>query len=436
MNTIHVENIMNKLVTSGYAGKISIIPGRILCFLAVLIFSGQCAAQERPYADTVTGRQRPELDPLGMRTAGFSLFPSVDLTARADDNIFAKDSQEQDDVISIIEPEISIRSNWNVHALNVRLGSSIGRYADNSDENYEDYNIGVNGEIDILHATRLRLAAGYAQGHVDRNSPNDIDGIEPTILDIATVSAVFEHTINRITAHLGATVERRDYDDVDGATGRINNDDQDRDEASADVRLSYELYPYNEAFIRFAVDKTDYDQRLDDNGVNRSAEDYRIEIGSDFRLSGIIIGDFFIGRLYREFDGASLEAIEAFTAGGELAWIATGLTTVNLSLLREIQETVVGTSSGILVTEAELAVDHELLRNVLLAANAVFRKDDFKSSSREDDYHKYGLGVTYMMNRNLYLSLNYDFVDRDSSSAGGVDDFTNNRISLTLRLQK
>jgi uncharacterized protein (PEP-CTERM system associated) len=205
---------------------------------------------------------------------------------------------------------------------------------------------------------------------------------------------------------------------------------------SGNVRLSYEFYPYNKAFIRFTADKTDYDERLDDNGVSRSADGYQIDIGSNFRISGILFGEFFIGSLNRDFDDPSLKSIEAVSAGGGLSWIPTGLTTINLSFLREIQETIVSTNSGILVTEAELAIDHELLRNVLLRANAIIRKDDFKGSSREDDYHEYGLGTTYMMNRNLYLSLKYDFVDRDSNSAGGVDDFRNNRVSLTLRLQK
>ncbi len=412
------------------------LPGLALLFLAGFLFSTTGTAQETPYAETVKSRDRPELDPLGMPAGGFRLYPSVEVTENYVDNIFAENTDEADDLITILKPEVTARSNWNRHALNFRAGSSIGRYADNSDEDYEDYQLGVNGEIEIQRSSHLFLAVRYARHHIERDSPNDDNGLEPTIFDVASASAAFDYRINRVTVRLETGVEQRDYDDVNGISGEINNDDRDRDIVSGAVRLSYELYPHNSAFIRLSAAQTAYDERLDDNGVNRSSEAYQVDIGSDFRFSGILFGAFFIGALNRDFDSSSLDSIEAVSAGGVLTWVPTGLTTVNLTLYRETRETIVGTSSGILSTRAGLEVDHELLRNLLLSADARVQRDDFKGNAREDDYLGFGLAATYMMNRHLYLSLAYDYEDRESNIAGGVEDFKENRIAVTLRLQK
>lgn len=408
---------------------------RFLVFFTAVLSCAVSMAEERVYGETVLSRERPELDPSGIPAGGFRLYPSMDLSEEYDDNIFADNSNAQDDAITLIKPGIAARSDWNTHALNFQADSIIGRYADNPDEDYEDYHAGIEGEIEIRRYSHLYLDAGYEKSHVKRDSPNDENGIEPTVFDVASASAAFEQKINRITGRLEFSAERRNYDDVDGTSGEINNDDQDRDEATASLRLAYEFYPHNEAFVRVSSGTADYKQRLDDNGVNRNSDGYQVDIGSDFRFSGVLFGQFFIGKLSRNFDDAALDSIKAISTGGQLTWIPTGLTTVNLSVSRETQTTIVDNNSGILSTRADLVVDHELLRNLLLRASAGTQNDQFEGDGREDDYLNLGFAATYMMNRNLYLSLDYEYENRDSNSAGGVDDFRRNSLAFTLRLQ-
>jgi uncharacterized protein (PEP-CTERM system associated) len=106
---------------------------------------------------------------------------------------------------------------------------------------------------------------------------------------------------------------------------------------------------------------------------------------------------------------------------------------VTFALERDIAETIVENTAGILETGGSVEVDHELLRNLLLNARLAARDDDFKGTSRNDDYLRFGLGAKYLMNRNLYLTMGYDYLDRDSNAAG--EDFTDNRFLVGIRGQ-
>ena len=99
----------------------------------------------------------------------------------------------------------------------------------------------------------------------------------------------------------------------------------------------------------------------------------------------------------------------------------------------EIEETTVGGASGRFVTAFGLRVDHELLRNLILGARINYANQDYEGISREDDVFGGGLNALYMMNRNFQLRAGYSYRERDSDAPG--EDFSENLLSLGLRLQ-
>ena len=59
--------------------------------------------------------------------------------------------------------------------------------------------------------------------------------------------------------------------------------------------------------------------------------------------------------------------------------------------------------AGYLASSVAAGVDHELLRNLLLNANAGYENDFFQGVSRTDAVFSAGAGIRYLLNRNLYL---------------------------------
>lgn len=394
--------------------------------------------QENFRPETVTTRIRPELDPIGLGIGGFRSFPQVTLLERYNDNIFAVDRGEESDFITVIKPDLALESGWSNHALNLRADATIGRYADNNDENYEDFTIGTNGRLDFTATNQLSLGASYSRLHEARDSPDDVEGIEPTIYKIGSVFTTYKHKFSRLSVEAGATFDQIDFDDVDrltdtGSTETIENDGRDRDEVEGVIQLNYELLPQYTAFLRGAINSRDYDGRV--NGIDRSSNGYEVNVGTDLFFSGVMFGELFFGFLRQDPDDPVLDTIDGISGGLSLTWLPTGLTTVTASVTREVDETIVGVASGILSTEAEIVVDHELLRNLLLKLNVSYIDDEFEGVDRDDQYIKVGFGAKYLMNRYLNLFLQYDYVERDSNSTGGFNDFTQNVGLVGIVLQ-
>ncbi len=69
-------------------------------------------AQEPQPNVPVQERPRPAFDPLGIRLGNFLVFPRLEVTETYNSNVFADPDDEEDDLITVVEPTVSVRSNF------------------------------------------------------------------------------------------------------------------------------------------------------------------------------------------------------------------------------------------------------------------------------------------------------------------------------------
>lgn len=404
----------------------------LLTLAGTASFSSVATAQDNR-TTTVKGRARPELDALGVRQGGFLLFPAVVVGMDYNDNIFAVQDNANEDHIFGAEPELRVSSDWNRHALNFFGQGQVVRLVSNEQENFEEYNLSADGQVDIRRDTNVTFGAGYQLDSEERGSVDDANGTEPTEVVVKTLDAGLYNRWNRVAVNVDGSFAQRDFDDVPTSTGSVNNDDRDRNEYLLELRAGYEIVPQYEAFIKLIGTSVDYDDATDDAGVNRDSDGYEIRLGARIDISGKLFGDVFISYIERDFDADTLQDIEEVSGGVNLTWNATQLTTVVGSITRGIDETTLGSAGGNVQTAVNASVDHELLRNLILSGNLGVSRDEFDGTDREDDYIRGGISAQYMLNRYLYFNLGYDYTDRDSSTAGA--DYDRNRISARVKVQ-
>ncbi len=116
-------------------------------------------------------------------------------------------------------------------------------------------------------------------------------------------------------------------------------------------------------------------------------------------------------------------------------WFPTELTTVNLNGSRTIEDPVDAGSQAYISTNLSAGVDHELLRNVLLSAQASYGKDNYETINRDDKRTGFNASATYLMNRNVGLILTYTYLKQDSSGAARGASFNDNKIAASVALQ-
>jgi len=406
-----------------------------------LVRDQRAVVRPRPdRGETVTNRPRPELDPLGARAGGFLIHPGLELREVYDTNIFASDNDEKGDFITLVRPLLDIVSDWNNHAFDLNANATIGRHADQGEEDFEDFAVGANGRVDITQRANLRAGVSYNRLHEGRGSPDDVrrEGgsppVEPTVFDVGSVFLTYQQWLGRFLLELDGAADQLDYDDVRTENGgTIINDDRDRAIIAGGLKLGFEFLPGYTAFVRGAVDHRRYDNLDVLTVLDRDSEGYLIELGTDLDLTGVLFGDVAIGYRSQDYDDPRLDTVGDVTGRASLTWTPTGLTTLSASITREIIETTVDGASAIFETAGYAVLDHELLRNLLLQARVSVVGDDFQGIDRSDTYIRAGFGANYLMNRYVRLELSYDHLDRSSDAQS--QDFVDDTIALGVWVQ-
>ncbi|HYC02359.1 MAG TPA: outer membrane beta-barrel protein [Azospirillaceae bacterium] len=403
---------------------------RILALTAAILAStagGALAQDGRDARGTaVDRRSNPDFSPLGVRAGAFLIRPSVTVAGQYDDNVFADERNTIDDYVLVVQPRLTAGTNWGRHALNFRTGGEFARFQDFGSEDYDDYYIGGDGRLDIGVDYAATAGANYARKHEERGSPNDVRGREPVEFDQTNLSLGLSKGVTRITGRVRFDYAGYDFDDVRGiGNAEIDQDNRDRDTYGTAARVGYEFQPGLATFVEGGYNWVRYDRdSLRDN------EGYRLTAGAAIDLGGITSGEIFAGYRSQQYDNPAFSNNNGFAFGGNLLWRPTGLTSVRLSLVNEVAETIEAGSSGFTANSIGVEVDHELLRNVLLSADVRYTSNDYKSSVREDDVWSYGAGARYLVNRNFSVGADWRRTDRASNLLGA--DFDRNVFTVRV----
>lgn len=383
---------------------------------------------------SVRERARPGYDPVGVRAGAFTVFPEASITGTFDDNIFATDTSTESDFITTLAARVSAVSNWSRHALNLRAGLSQQLYAENTDEDRFDWDVGADGQVDITRDTSFEAGLNYAQLHEDRSAPNAIGlASEPTEYSLFAADVALNHRFNRITSRVGATYADYDYDTVPlVGGGALNQDFRDREQYTQFVRLGYDVSPDTNLYVQGTLNQREYDQKPPAVALNRDSDGYAVVGGADFRLTNLAQGGVYAGYQSQEFDDPTLSDIDGLAYGANIDWYVTPLTTIRLEAASTIEETITAGASGFTDSSVGLRIDHELMRNIIIGGSASFSNQDFEGVVRDDDTIRAGASVDYLLNSNLSLRLGYNYTDRDSTVP--TLDFTRNEVGLTLNV--
>jgi hypothetical protein len=398
---------------------------------------------------TVLQRPRPELDPLGVHIASFFLYPKVDLDNFFEDNVFATGSGRRSDFVTVVAPQLDLKSDWSSHAIELQAGASAGNYLRTSTENFADYYASASGRLDISRFLAASGSAGFEHLHEFRDSPDsDITAKTPVEYNQTTASLGLTNSGLRIGYAFNFTFLRDEFQNNNTAAGTpIIESQRNLNTYIGNARVSYEFAPRYSAFTRFSVNRRDYDSSSLNvvNGVvhSRDSQGFRLDVGTTIDLGGVTFAEVYIGYLKQDYDDSFYGTVDGIDAGARVVWNVTQLTSITFLGDRRVQDAnSLATSGpslilspGYLRSNVGVTVDHELLRNVLLNARVNYQNDDYQGIDRTDDRIDAGAGARYQLNRNFYVGGSYTYSKRSSAGAAAGADFTRNLILLRLGAQ-
>lgn len=416
----------------------------VLLSLVVLLLPNICTA----YDDVVRGqgvtqRARSQYSPLGIRIGGFILSPRLVIRGEYEDNVYKRSGNlKQHDYILHVDPSLTLKSNWNRHAVAISANGNITYHDRYKNEDWQDFRVNAKGRYDILNGSFVGGNIRFSRQHEGRGSADSTIGLkEVTRLHMISGDISGQHQINRMRIAVSNNSQYIYYEDSQFRNGRtLNNSDRDRFQNNTTLTLNYKINERYEGFVRGSYDFREYDDKKDDLGVDRSSDGYKAEAGINIELSNKLEGDIFAGYKRQDYAEGSVKGI---SGGFGLQWFPTGITTVSTKLSRSIEETILNRYLGSFRTNISLRVDHELLRNTLLnvhvgySNNAYERRNNnnLDNTDREDKTYSLGFGGKYLFTRNLYVKGDYTWTRKDSNIQNDGRDYENNKVYITIGIQ-
>ncbi|MDE2110388.1 MAG: outer membrane beta-barrel protein [Alphaproteobacteria bacterium] len=369
--------------------------------------------------------------PIGMRMGGFRLFPTLDVTANYDNNIYRTQTATRDDYYFLENPGFTLQSQWGRHQLDLFGAFNAYQYASLTSENHNDWNIGGNGRLDVVRGIDLAGGGSYGVLHEARTSPDQPGFAKtPTEFAMSQANAVLEYHPYHFGFSVGGTYARYDYNPTTLiGLPSLNNADRNRDEYVGYAKGSYEFSPGYAMFVQGNYRDVGYDLLIDRNGARRANNGYSVNAGLEMLVTDIVKGQIFVGYLDQHYH-APLVNVKGFNFGANVDWSASPLWTFHLAASRTLNGTTIAGASAEDDRMVRLGVDYSILRNVMIQAHFSYNDSVFNGSPREDKYPEAGIGVNYLMNSLMTATLAYAHQERNSSISG--QGFTDNTVSVGL----
>ncbi|RYZ13328.1 MAG: hypothetical protein EON61_07380 [Alphaproteobacteria bacterium] len=408
-------------------------PKQLLLTTALVgVIAPAAAAQENPFLrgrhTAVTERAQPEFDPEPLRAGAFVIDANILGAVEFNDNVYAQETNKVDDTIIRVRPEVIARSNWSVHALTVGATVDHRQFTGEDSETATDYNLFANGRLDVTRNFSFTGNAATGQTTEARYEPGSQFAPEPAHDKYVTADIGASYRSDRLLLQGQVGASQHNYQDF--------YPQRDFDETFVGGRVSYAISPDVAVFADVRQAELDYD---DTALINRDGTQTSLRAGVNFELSAPFRGEIAVGQVNDKRDAPGSEDAKSASVDAAVEWFPTQLTTVTFRGFAGITDPGIQEALSADTQRYSVRVDHELLRNILLHAEAGFGTYKYNASplfptyDRQDDFTDVNIGGAYKLNKNARVEAGYTFHNRDSSGVGATS-LDQNVFSVGLRL--
>lgn len=331
----------------------------------------------------------------------------------------------------------TLTSDWSRHQLTV---TSEGAWQKNiSGEGEEQPSFKIDGDLrlDLSRDTVGHITGGYNFYREDTDDPDAIaNADQQSDVQEFTGGASIEHDFGILRGTAAVALSRSIYSDAELSNGTtVSMSDRNQTTGTVRGRIGYELSPALIPFIEASVGKTNYDERTDSSGYQRSGDSYGAKGGVQVDMGEKLKGEVAVGYATADFDDNRLKSIDTATLDASLLWSPIRGTNVNLNLQTSIQPSTSAGESGYVSHQLTTTVDHQLRDNLVATVIGGVTLRDYPSGSTISDETVYTASSGLVWNINRYLdftsTLGYELTTRKEG-----DDSQQWRAGVGLKLKR
>ncbi|HVY17900.1 MAG TPA: outer membrane beta-barrel protein [Rhodopila sp.] len=412
-------------------GSICVIGRATAEILTALLPDGVPGYDDGPGV-TVETRLHPEQMPLGLREGPVVIAPKLAESIGYDSNELSGPTKGGSWEVGT-DATLGLSSETARTTLGAIFSLEDRRVLAYPDQSRTDGTVSAGGRFSAGQ-DEITAAVAHIERHEDRGALDTLPSDRPVAFHVDDVRLAY--TFNRapwsLTPEVEATEWRYDPTTIGGLP--VDQSYRDRVVVQAGVTLRYALVPLRD--LVFVVRGLGQDYTHTPAGqINPGSRGYQVLAGISDSADPVWHWRMLVGGEIRRFNAAAYRAHNTAIAEAGVSWSPSGMTTVSGTISRETDAAAQEGVSGATYTTARLAIDHELRRDVLLNGWVGWqRQDDFQGGYQAGT--RFGVGVTWVVNRMTRLVLTFDQVDMHGSApvAGIAPGYSRGLGLMTVKL--
>ena len=377
---------------------------------------------------------------LGIPLGSFRLFPTLDIRAGYDTNVFAAPAgQQTGSAYEAIRPSLDVRSDWNNHMLNFGASGAFGFYNNATPQNYQNFGFNTDGRFDIYRDWYLTARAAFTRTTELLGTPDVAQTVSPSVVYAVPLNVGMFQRFSRLfyQANVGLTGLRySDYSQLN--TSALPAGSRDRNEFLESLRVGYELREGFDVWLQGGLNQRSYLQYVNVAGQQRDSNGWSAVAGSTLDLGGVSKLEGFVGYTQQNYFNPGI-VTGAATFGLAGTWNGYQPLVVHPFVVRSINETVFTNYQDYVSTTIGADFTYTIQNDWQLNAGAAFSLLDYTpvpgttgTFQHTDNFYRASLGLLYSFQPQFQIGPLYEFSAGNGPDPNTSPNFTRHVIMLRL----
>ena len=380
----------------------------------------------------------PTTEELGIPLGSFRLYPTLDVRAGYDTNVFASSAgQQTGSAYEAIRPSLDVRSDWNNHMLNFGGYGAFGFFNSAASQNYQNFGFNTDGRLDIYRDWYLTGNAAFTGTTELLGTPDVAQSVSPSVVYALPINLGMFQRFSRLFYQVNAGYTALRYSDFSQLnTSALPGGSRDRNIFGESLRTGYELRDGFDVWVQGALNQRRYLQFVNIAGQQRDSDGWTVTGGSTLDLGGISKLEGFVGYSQQNYFSAGVTTgTVVFGLSG--AWNGYQPLVVLPFVIRSINETVYTNYQDYVSTTIGAEFNYTLHSDWQLNAGAAYSRLDYTpvpgttgSFQHSDNFYRVALGLLYAFQPQFQIGPLYEFSAANGPDPNTSQNFTRHVIML------
>ena len=387
----------------------------------------------------------PNNEELGIAVGSFRLYPTLDLRAGYDSNVFAQPAGQQvSSAYEAIRPTLDLKSDWSNHMLNLSAYGAFGFYNSAPTQNYQNFGVSSDGRFDIQRDWYLTANAAFARTTEALGTPDVAFQQSPTVVNSIPVGVAMYQRFNRLFYQASAALTRFSYQDFSAVNPSVlPGNSRDRTEYSETLRGGYEIRDGWDVWVQGGVNQRRYVQQFNVASQQRDSNGWSVVGGSTLDLGGVSKLEGFVGYSEQNYinPGLTTPAV-SFGLGG--VWNGYEPLVVRPFIIRQTNETAYTNYQDYVSTTIGAEFLYTITSELTLNAGGSFALLNYTPApgntggafTHTDNFYRASLGLLYTVFPQVQVGPLYEFAAGNGPDPATSPNYTRHVVMLRLVLKR